>query len=107
MPPSSPRTSETATPRARKNGNGAAVDLECAKERSVAKVNGRKGVVWIRQETRELEVVRRLIAQGRRQGYVTLEVLNETLEREVPDSESVLAGAEAIQMVASAVCAAG
>jgi RNA polymerase primary sigma factor len=89
MPPSSPRTSDTATPRTaqRKNGHGgappAAIDL--AKEPTVAKLPGRKGVVWIRQETRELEVVRRLIDQGRRQGYVTLEILNETLERELPD----------------------
>ena len=63
MPPSSPRTPETATPRTaqRKNGHGGAppVELELSKEPTVAKLPGRKGVVWIRQETRELEVVRR------------------------------------------------
>ena len=89
MPPSSPRTSETATHRTaqRKHGNGSAppVELELAKEPTVAKIPGRKGVVWIQQATRELEVVRRLVDQGRRQGYITLEVLNETLEREVAE----------------------
>jgi RNA polymerase primary sigma factor len=53
---------------------------------NAARASGRKRVPWIRQETRELEVVRLLVAKGRRQGYVTLEDLNETLEREVEDA---------------------
>ncbi len=87
MPPSSPRTSENTAPRSgqRKNADANAGDAAFAKE-SVAKLNGRKAGPWIRQETRELELVRRLVAQGRRQGYVTLEDLNETLEREVKDA---------------------
>jgi RNA polymerase primary sigma factor len=87
MPPSSPRTSET-TPRTaqRRSGNGAAEAADGFAKESAARASGRKGVAWIRQETRELELVRHLVAKGRRQGYVTLEDLNETLEREVPDS---------------------
>jgi RNA polymerase primary sigma factor len=85
MPPSSPRTSEQLAPRSaqRKHGNGAAPDDPAFAKEGVARA--KKGGVWIRQETRDLEVVRRLVAQGRRQGYVTLEDLNETLEREVED----------------------
>jgi hypothetical protein len=40
-------------------------------------------------------------------GRETLRELERSAGREVPDSESVLAGAEAIQTVASAMCAAG
>ncbi|HXK25379.1 MAG TPA: RNA polymerase sigma factor RpoD [Myxococcota bacterium] len=87
MPPSSPRTSETPTPRAaqRKGVQTAEVADGFAAKPSVGRAS-RKSVPWIRQETRELEVVRQLVAKGRRQGYVTLEDLNETLEREVEDT---------------------
>jgi len=86
MPPSSPRTSETHAPRTAQrklNGNGSAEVAEGFPKETAAR---RKGVPWIRQETRELEIVRLLVAKGRRQGYVTLEDLNETLEREVEDA---------------------
>jgi len=86
MPPSSPRTSETSTPRAaQRKGVQTAEAADAFAKASVGRAS-RKSVAWIRQETRELEVVRGLVAKGRRQGYVTLEDLNETLEREVEDA---------------------
>jgi RNA polymerase primary sigma factor len=88
MPPSSPRTSENTAPRSGQRklaaAGATAGEAALAKE-SVAKLNGRKAGPCIRQETRALELVRRLVDQGRRQGYVTLEDLTETLEREVQD----------------------
>jgi RNA polymerase primary sigma factor len=86
MPPSSPRTSETPTPRAaQRKGVQTAEATDGFAKATVGRAS-RKNVPWIRQETRELEVVRQLVAKGRRQGYVTLEDLNETLEREVEDT---------------------
>ena len=86
-PPSSPRTSETHTPRtAQRKLNGAAEAADGFPKENAERASRRKGVPWIRQETRELEIVRLLVAKGRRQGYVTLEDLNETLEREVEDA---------------------
>ena len=86
MPPSSPRTSETPTPRAAQRKGVQTAEVADGFAKPTVGRASRKSVPWIRQETRELEVVRLLVAKGRRQGYVTLEDLNETLEREVEDT---------------------
>ena len=57
------------------NGNG--------KAKSAAAGNG----AWVRPETRQLEGVRKLLAQGRRQGYLTMPDVTRALPRQLSDAE--------------------
>jgi hypothetical protein len=97
MPPSAPRSPESPIAPRRvphKDALGVAGDGEAAPKRA-AKSNGagKSGTAgdgaWIRTETRQLEGVRKLVAQGRRQGYVTIPDLSRALPRQLSDTETL------------------
>jgi RNA polymerase primary sigma factor len=97
MPPSAPRSPESPIAPRRvphKEAVGVAGDGEAAPKRA-AKSNGagKSGTAgdgaWIRTETRQLEGVRKLVAQGRRQGYVTIPDLSRALPRQLSDTETL------------------
>jgi len=91
MPPIAPRTpdSSPAPRRVHRKKNG---PIAGEGQSEASKPNGKgSGTAgngsWIRAETRQLEGVRRLLAQGRRQGYVTMPELDRALPRQLSDPE--------------------
>jgi RNA polymerase primary sigma factor len=101
MPHSAPRSPETGAsrrvPRKKsvanaETGNGAGPSKGNAAPKnngaSAAKARGGNGKgVWIRPETREIDGVRKLLAHGRRQGYLTMPDLDRALPRQLDDDE--------------------
>jgi RNA polymerase primary sigma factor len=70
-----PKANGLSSPNGASNGNG--------KAKSAAAGNG----AWVRPETRQLEGVRKLLAQGRRQGYLTMPEISRALPRQLSDAE--------------------
>jgi RNA polymerase primary sigma factor len=95
MPPVAPRTPEsTPSPRRVPRKKSARVAGEEPKA-DAPKPNGKGKSAkagngsWVRPETRELDGVRKLLAQGRRQGYVTMPDLERALPRQLSDPDRI------------------
>jgi len=105
MSPIAPRSPDSTTaPRRASRSKAADVagDAEPKPERAAkphAKASGKSNGAgkpgtagdgaWVRAETRQLEGVRKLLAQGRRQGYVTVPDLSRALPRQSSDTETL------------------
>jgi RNA polymerase primary sigma factor len=92
MPHSAPRPSESPTSLRTSRKKSASVAGEGGNGASRPKSGGGKAAKsadgdWIRPETRELDGVRKLIAQGRDRGYLTMPDLDRALPRRLANDE--------------------
>jgi RNA polymerase primary sigma factor len=86
MPHTAPRSNDSAARRTAGNKKASVAGAGAPAKSSGQKAKGKKAS-QIRDETREIDGVRKLIAHGRRQGYVTMRDLDRALPRQLDDDE--------------------